>query len=98
MTSRVLPGARQSNVFDMADAARRGLIDPEEYRVIFLIRWSRLTAKAFGTPEQCAEEMGVTLRAARYWFTGSHRPTGDKVALLSLMHPDLFARIMGGER
>lgn len=68
-------------------------------RADFAEAWSRLMRTLYRAPVPCSRALGVTEQTARNWFDGGIcRPSGDKVALVALQHPEAFARIVGGVR
>lgn len=71
------------------------VIDPHRYRVLFPERWSAFLRAHHRTIEEVAVFYDVTYRCARNWWEGSHRPSGDKVAIAAVEHPTGFHKYMG---
>lgn len=76
----------------------RAEIDPYAFRVDFCDRWGALMQSKFRRPEEAAVFFDVSHQCAVNWLAGTHRPSGDKVAIAALSWPDEFAQIMGAGR
>lgn len=69
---------------------------PEAMRCDFPSEWARLVQNLYRGPAAISRALGVTEQTARNWLAETCRPTGDKVALVALRHPEAFARFIGG--
>lgn len=88
--SKVFPHAAHAEIL------KRGLpVDPHRYRVVFPERWSAYLRAHHRTMEEVAVYYNVTFRTAMNWWEGSHRPSGDKVALAATSNPAGFQKYMG---
>lgn len=88
-----------SNVFPHAQhqelLSRGRAFDPHRYRVMFPERWMAFLRAHHRSIEEVAVFYDVTSRTATYWWEGTHRPSGDKVALAATAHPAGFHKFMG---
>lgn len=88
--SNVFPSQTHSNNPTGAQA-----FDPHRYRVLFPARWSAFLRAHHRSAEEVAVFYDVTFRTAMNWWEGSHRPSGDKVALAAMTNPTGFQKYMG---
>lgn len=68
--------------------------DPDAYRRAFPGRWAAFLHAHHPSVEQVAFFYNVTGRTAQHWWSGTHRPTGDKVALAAMSNPDGFKKYL----
>lgn len=70
------------------------VFDPYRMRVEFPDLWAGYLRGHFRNPEAVAVAFDVTFQTACNWWNGTHRPSGDKVAIAALRDPDGFAEHM----
>lgn len=79
-----------------AELLRRGVpeggrpFDLPRYRVVFPDLWSAFLRRHYRDVGEVAVTFDVTERQARNWWEGANRPSGDKVALAAMLHPQAF--------
>lgn len=71
------------------------LFEPHRFRAKFPDQWSGFLRAHFRNAEEVAVTFDVTYQTARNWLDGSHRPSGDKVALAAVSMPARFAAAFG---
>ncbi|RMF02478.1 MAG: hypothetical protein D6773_08615 [Alphaproteobacteria bacterium] len=71
--------------------------DPYRFRARFPDQWSQFLRQNFRNAEEVAVVFDVTYQTARNWIEGTHRPSGDKVALAAISMPRRFAAAIGEE-
>lgn len=82
--------ARRAHDFGgMAD-----LPDPFALRAAMAVRWGAWVRRHFRRPEDVAVAFGVTFQAARNWFDGLHRPSGETVLLAQMVWGGEFTAFM----
>lgn len=81
--------ARRGHGFAMAD-----LPDPYALRAAMAVRWGEWVRRHFRRPEDVAVAFGVTFQAARNWFDGLHRPSGETVLMAQLIWGEDFTSFM----
>lgn len=70
------------------------VFDPFRYRTEFPELWSAYLRAHFRNIENVAVAFDVTFQTACNWWNGTHRPSGDKVALAAIRDPEGFAASM----
>lgn len=70
------------------------VFDPYRYRVEFPDLWSAYLRANFRNIETVAVSFDVTFQTACNWWQGTHRPSGDKVALAAIRDPEGFCASM----
>jgi hypothetical protein len=70
------------------------VFDPYRFRAEFTDLWSGYLRDSFRNVEAVAVAFDVTFQTACNWWNGTHRPSGDKVALAALRDPQRFAASM----
>ena len=70
------------------------VFDPYRFRSDFPDLWSAYLRANFRNPEAVSVAFSVTFQSACNWWNGTHRPSGDKVALAALRDPEAFAASM----
>jgi len=70
------------------------LPDPYALRAAMAVRWGEWVRRHFRRPEDVAVAFGVTFQAARNWFDGLHRPSGETVLMAQLVWGDAFTAFM----
>ena len=74
-------------IFHLPGRARRGL-DPYRMAAHFPDLWAGYLAAHYRRAEDVAVVFDVTYRTACNWLSGVSRPTGDKVMLEAMEHPE----------
>lgn len=77
--------------------SHNNVFEPHRFRAVFPDRWTSFLRAHHRSVEEVAVFYGVTFQTAWNWWQGSNRPSGDKVALAAITHPDSFARHMSPE-
>lgn len=70
------------------------LPDPYALRAAMADRWGLWVRRHFRRPEDVAVAFGVTFQAARNWFDGLHRPSGETVLMAQLVWGGEFTAFM----
>ncbi|EBA11770.1 hypothetical protein [Roseobacter sp. CCS2] len=78
------------NVAVVAKAWEGDPVPPSEYRASFPRLWARFLRSSFRNWQDVAGFFEVDDRTARNQWQGLHKPTGDKVAMAALAHPEAF--------
>lgn len=71
------------------------VFEPHRYRARFPDQWSGFLRSNFRNAEEVAVVFGVTFQTALNWWHGTHRLSGDKVALAAVSMPERFRAAMG---
>lgn len=94
----ILSAFEPSRINDGADAMQKSwdkVFDAHRYRAQFPAQWAGFLCANFRSAEEVAVTFDVTYQCARNWMEGTHRPSGDKVALAAISMPRRFAAHMG---
>ena len=70
------------------------VFDPYRFRSEFPDLWSTYLRSSFRNAETVSVTFDVTFQTACNWWNGTHRASGDKVALAALRDPEGFASAM----
>jgi hypothetical protein len=70
------------------------VFDPYKYKTEFPELWAQYLRGNFRNIECVAVAFDVTFQCASNWWSGSNRPSGDKVALAAIRDPQGFAAAM----
>lgn len=80
---------------ERAQMSHANVFEPHRFRAKFPDQWSGFLRAHFRNAEEVAVTFDVTYQTARNWLEGSHRPSGDNVALAAVSMPRRFAAAFG---
>lgn len=90
-----LQDTRQDCSADAGQKSHERVFDPYRFRAQFPDHWSGFLRAHFKNAEHVAVSFDVTYQTARNWWEGTHRPSGDKVALAAVSMPRRFQQAFG---